>query len=44
MQKLRAPAQQATQLTTYENNMAIHFVAASAIHMTFKKQLSEALS
>jgi hypothetical protein len=44
MQKYRAPAKQATQLTTDEKNMAIHFVAANAVHMTFKRQLSKALS
>ncbi len=32
------------RVSTDENNMAIHFVAASAVHMTYKKQLSEALS
>jgi hypothetical protein len=37
-------AMQKLRVSTYENNMAVHFVAANAVHMTFKKQLSEALS
>jgi hypothetical protein len=45
MQKFRAPAEQATKLTTDENYMA-YFITCPDIYvgMTFKKQLSEALS
>ncbi len=35
---------QTNRVSTDENNMAIHYVAANAVHMTLKKQLSEALS
>ncbi|MFM7473298.1 MAG: hypothetical protein ACKO6J_09790 [Crocinitomicaceae bacterium] len=39
MQTICAPAKQATQLTTYENIMAIHYVATKAVHMTYKRQI-----